>query len=187
MVKARLDGDRCAVHVHFPIPYAIEPGPGQRVVPGVQVSRNDKLQLRWDGSLSSATEIALDIERTAPFKRLDHHPPGILRRLRIFGDADLTGTPTMGGTALERQPDCFTRLVQVAVADFKRPRAQLTGKIAAVRCQGVVIQRGLPIRDGVRHDQVSCDHGDEENGRQNIAGRDHSDERGSVSLRPPSM
>lgn len=85
-----------AVHVHFPVPDSVEPGPANDTFAGRDIG--------WDAEFvgSCATTIgilwkisSLSLGRAAAFDRVDYLPLGILGGRVIVGQDDLARAATM--------------------------------------------------------------------------------------------
>lgn len=162
---AALDSDGRAVHVHLAVSDAVEPGPGEGVLAGLDALGDGVLEGSSPGAVGVLGKVAVDVGGTSTLDGLDDHPLGVLGGLHILGQGDLAGATTVDGGALEAQ-----RVVLADVENVLLRRsgvdtgALLAGEVAAVRLQRGVVEGGLAV--GVRraHEHVSLDGGGTQKG-----------------------
>ena len=80
-----LDSDGSAVHVHLTVTNAVEPGPGQGVLAGLDTVRDGEVEVGGDLVGLAATDVTLSVDRATTFERLDDHPVGVLGGLAVGG------------------------------------------------------------------------------------------------------
>ena len=172
-----LDSDGSAVHVHLTVTNAVEPGPGQGVLAGLDTVRDGEVEVGGDLVCLAATDVTLSVDRATTFERLDDHPVGVLGGLALGGQTDLARTTTVSSTALPVQGDGVTNGVSVFLGDIVDATALLARKVTAIGGQGGVVERVLAVRSRVCHDQMGVDgRSTQKGGGQDVGlGEQHCD------------
>lgn len=174
--RAAGDRDGSAVHIHFAVTDAIEPGPSECVLARLDAFRNGEAELVRIFHACTSRQVSIHVGRASTFKRLDDFPLRLFRRFPISSQTDLTRTAAVGGAAFEGQGVGRADGNGVLLRDIKCARAKLARKVAAIRSQGRIVEGVLAIRDRVGHDHMSVNRRGTQCGNQNRLREHHGDE-----------